>query len=113
MQVELFPPATRKTDPHSSHIAEKKMIDSGARKSQCQIVLDVLAAAEYPLTAKEIATRCYYDSVQVTRRLCDMKGKKDHNGFVVREAKVIQCAIRVCNTDGRTKMTTWSAVRNG
>ncbi|MCK5602001.1 hypothetical protein KAR91_09035 [Candidatus Pacearchaeota archaeon] len=102
MQLEMtFNQATRKTDPPSSHVAEKKVTDSGKRLSNCQKILDALGRLKKQglngATGREIAMASGVDYVTCMKRLSDLA----HSGKVVRGVE------RICRTDGVTPLITW------
>ncbi len=76
-QLDLFgisgsTPASRRTDPESSHLAEKKLRDSGALSHQRQQVLE--AVRRMPgSTAREMAEACGLCRYLVSRRLPELR----------------------------------------
>ena len=94
----LFNPIARRTDPESSHAAASEISRSAMRENQCATILALVRA--YPWsTAGELATWCGYDSVQITKRLNDLK----HAG------QIEKGRIRTCEIH-RRKMLTWGEV---
>ena len=70
-QGNLFPPATRKSDPQSSWWAEKEMNKSGTRGRQMGIVLETVR--NHPgCTSLELTRYCNLDRYQIARRLADL-----------------------------------------
>ncbi len=95
-----WPPASRSTDPVSSHSAELEINSTGTRAQQCEYVLEVLR--RFPgLTAKELTAKAgdpRLDRYTFNRRLPDLEKK----GLAVRGP------VRTCRVGGRLS-TTWRA----
>lgn len=74
-QRDLFtdPPATRATDPGTSYAAEKKITESGARRTIAQRVLACLLDHPDGLTYGEVADITGLRPDQVWRRMSDLK----------------------------------------
>ena len=75
-----FSPATRKTHPKTSKKAEKKITESGSRKSHCQIILECLKRNGNS-TSEELAVALdgILTYAQVWRRMADLQ----HNGYII------------------------------
>lgn len=99
---ESFAPASRRTDPASSHLAEQEINKSGARQRQCDIVLWCVLRRN-GATAKELAREAArrgikdVDSYAFSRRLPDLEKK----GLVQRGV------LRECLVGGRRSVTWW------
>ena len=64
----------RKTDPETSKKAAEKLVKSGAHKSQCDKVYEVLKRfKKNGATPNEISARCGLDHYAVYKRLNDLK----------------------------------------
>ena len=101
MNTLPFPPASRRTDPSTSRAAEARFTHSGARQTQADIVLAALRTAINrtgltAMTAHELTEWCDLDSVQITRRLNDLR----------RTGRIEQCDKRQCRVV-RQQLTTW------
>ncbi len=84
-----WPPASAAADPSTSHEAEKRITNSGARQTQAERVLD--AVRRFPLhTSAELAGKVNLNRWQVARRLPDLQ----HQG------KVRQAGKRICGATG-------------
>lgn len=65
---------SRKTDPETSKTAARKLVQSGAHKSQCDKVYTVLKRfKKHGATPNEISERCDLDHYAVYKRLNDLK----------------------------------------
>ena len=85
----LFPPASHRHDPSTSHIAERSVTGSGVRKTHCARVLS--AVQRYPrMTAPEYMPWTGLTEIQVRRRLTDL-----HNAGEIHIA-----GERVCSVNG-------------
>lgn len=92
-----FPPSVRKSDPLSSYEAEQRITKSGARQTQCEIVLDGLR--RYPRhTSAELARRLGLDRYMVARRLADLADEK------IGKARKIEPG-RTCGVSGKRAVT--------
>ena len=69
-QERLFPPASRNTDPETSHVSEKQM-NADDRETICDAIVDQLARYPNGLTAGEISELVPYSYPQVWRRCSD------------------------------------------
>jgi hypothetical protein len=91
-----LPPASRDTDPESSHEAEAKHKARGSHKNMALILV-----RRYPgSTAQELAIHCEHLMLhhELLRRLCDLA---DH-----RDGRIYRGEQRKCRVTGR-KMLTW------
>lgn len=70
-----FGKAARRTDPYTSHKADRKFTKSGKRLTHCQIILNCLKKHN-GLTYPEIAKRCGLTQPQVWRRRIDLINNK-------------------------------------
>ncbi len=98
----MRPPTTsrrlaRRGDPISSHLAAEALVASGHHALQQEVVL-ALVLARPGATAAELAEGSPFDSVQVTRRLNDLR----------RHGRVEKRPLRTCRLKGRL-MLTWAA----
>lgn len=95
MRVET--PASRRTDPDTSHQAELELTRTGTRAGQQQIVHERVLL-RHGLTASEHAERpdCPLDRYQFQRRLSDL------TGVHVRRGEARQCTVT-----GRKAITWW------
>lgn len=90
------PPATRKYDPESSHLAEEEVTESGKREKQYRTVMS--AISETPgYTAVELSRRHNLDRYMVSRRTADLC----HKGMITRGAP------RRCTVNKRSMVTWW------
>jgi len=88
-------PASRNTDPLSSHLAEDEVNTSGARKRQQDIVLDLVK--QWPgSTSAELAHKSGYDRTMVARRLPELAGLYIRRGELDR-----------CNVTDKRCVTWW------
>ncbi|MHC1728541.1 MAG: winged helix-turn-helix domain-containing protein [Syntrophobacteraceae bacterium] len=88
----------RNTDPVTSKLAAKEMIDSGKLSSQAASVF--AAVKKYPeKTSLELTRCCPLDRYQIARRLADLQNA----GFVE------QTGARKCSVGGRPSVT-WRAL---
>ncbi len=88
-------PASRTTDPETSHEAERHMNDSGKRASHCQLVarwVELMPGS----TAGELGELTGLGHHETQRRLSDL-----HNRGRVRRGERRQCNINL------TQMMTW------
>lgn len=96
--VSIFtfePAASRKTDPDSSHIAERQITVSGVRGSQQREILELVK--QYPgKTSLELTRYSKLDRYQIARRLSDLNA----TGFVF-QGPIRRCAV------GDRKSVTW------
>ena len=72
-QRPIFPPASHRNDPATSHEAEAAVTKSGQRATHALLVLRELKANPAGLTAPEIAAMLRLEIYQVRRRLTDLK----------------------------------------
>lgn len=97
----------RRTDPVSSHVAAREVVESGRGAGQAAQVLALVRS--YPgETAGELAVRSAVydrplDSVQVTRRLADLR----------RDGSVTQGEARKCRSHDRLMATWWPVQTQG
>ena len=97
--MNIKTPASRATDPKSSHEAEENITDCGKRQAQIDLILKQVEESPGQ-TSGEIAKALTelghsMDNVMVSRRLSDMKG-----------LTIKQGDYRKCSAKG-TKMITW------
>jgi len=90
------PPATRKTDPPTSRMAEKQITESGQRDTQCRQVFAALQRHE-GRTSRELADIGDLDRYMVARRLPDLDQ---------RQGLVIQAESRYCALT-KSQCVTW------
>lgn len=93
----IDPPASRTTDPSTSHIAEAQMSASGSISAQRADVLWAVCLSP-DCTAREIARACRVDRYATSRRLPEL----ERHGLVTRGP------TRVCRVGGRLSAT-WRA----
>jgi hypothetical protein len=98
MIMNIYPIASRKTDPETSHMAEAEVTDSGGRDKQCQQVLEAVRQSPGS-TAVELASMYHLDRYAVSRRTSDLESR----GLVEKGER------RACQIKG-TQMVTWFAV---
>lgn len=98
MQDFSSQPASRNTDPLSSHLAEAEINDSGSRESQAYRILEIVSMNP-GLTSREMVDFCRLDRYQIARRLADLK-----SAGIIRQG-----IIRKCRVGGR-KSVTWYPV---
>ncbi len=90
-----LPPASRRTDPATSHAAEREVSRSGRRLTQLQAVLADVRS--HPgATAGEIARRTGIDRSTVSKRTADLA-----NQGRIDRGQPRECAVH------RRQMTTW------
>lgn len=87
-------PASRTTDPLSSHLAEQEVTESGARAIQCRKVYSALRRAPGS-TSAELAKAFDIDRHCVARRLPDLAD----SGYITRSDQ------RKCMVTGRLSLT--------
>jgi predicted ArsR family transcriptional regulator len=93
-------PLARRTDPESSHIAARRMVESGAQGDQQQITL--VLVRKYPnRTSDELAALGSLDRYQLARRLPEL----ERSGLVERGA------MRKSDTTGRPACTWHEKIR--
>lgn len=96
-QLDLLAPASRFSDPSSSHSAAAEHDESGRRNEHASAVLSIVHGSP-GLTYREISARLrHLEPVEVMRRLNDLA----HAGAVQRGAQ------RKCNASGRLALTWW------
>lgn len=67
-----FSPASRNTDPVTSHLAEQEVTKTGKRQTQAEIVLE--AVRNYPgRTSFELTQYCPLNRYQIARRTADLE----------------------------------------
>ncbi len=93
--MSSYPPATRRTDPASSRLAEKKLSHSGRRQAQADLVLKLVETLEGS-TSRELANVSILDRYQVSRRLADLE-----HVHKVRKGRQRLCTV------GQRPMVTW------
>lgn len=101
-QMSMFSstPASRSTDPESSHEAESEITRSGARASQQHKVLAMVR--KWPgRTSRELAALANLDRYMIARRLPELTPIK------VRRGEMKQCTI------AQKKAVTWWPVEAG
>ena len=96
----LLPPASRRSDPPSSKMADQEITESGQRESECGFVLWGLWTMQQPVTSRELAMRMGADRYMVAKRLPELRalGKAQSSGD----------RIRKCRVSGRKCMTWWA-----
>lgn len=95
-KLNLFSPASRRTDPKSSHSAERGVNQSGSREIQQKLIYDYVQS--WPgRTSLEMTERLDLDRYQIARRLADLKNA----------GLVYQGASRKCRIGGRDSVTWW------
>lgn len=101
-------PASRASDPPSSHAAEQQHTASGARHGNCAVVLAILRRQTEPVTFRQVyaaATDAELDglgeggAVEVMRRLNDL-----------REAKMVRNGPSAICPISRKRVQTWEAI---
>ena len=97
MQANLnFPPASHRSDPHTSRQAEAAITASGQRQTQAEIVLEAVNA--HPgLTSAELTRHIEMDRWQIARRLPDLEA----NGLVKKGKP------RLCNLKRKLSVIWW------
>ena len=89
-----FPPASHRTDPHTSRQAEAAITESGARQTQAELVFQ--AVKDHPgLTSAELTRHCELNRHQIARRLPDLEA----NGLVKKGTP------RLCNLKRKLSVT--------
>ncbi len=92
--MNIQTPASRKTDPESSFLAEKQITNSGKRQTHQRIIKDFLV--NHPgHTAAEIGVKTGLGQIAVTRRLSELNGVYAQRGVQ-----------RKCRVNGSV-MATW------
>jgi len=71
IQADLFTPATRNTDPETSHIAGKKITESGERAEHCKRILLMMRKYNGYTTA-ELAGEMSLTEAQVHKRMHEL-----------------------------------------
>jgi len=101
-----WPPASKNTDPESSHEAETIITASGVREKQVQWAFDLVR--KHPnMTAKELASmvgggdkyKTAYYGIRLARRLSDLK-----NMNKVKAGNMRKCMV------SKRKAVTWSII---
>ncbi len=88
-------PASRNSDPASSHLAETEITTSGRRKNQCDQILKMVRTHDGE-TARELASHDHdLDRYAYSRRLPDLES----HGLVTRGE------MRKCRVGGRLSVT--------
>lgn len=77
--MEIRTPASRRTDPETSALAEEEINASGSRKSQQELVFR-LVDQRPGHTAQELAQHTHLDRYQIQKRLSEMTGLKIRRG---------------------------------
>lgn len=98
MREQSFPPASRRTDPISSHSAERRITRSGRRATQAERVYAALCDLD-GATSAELAPRCGLDRWQTARRLPDLEA----------QGQIVKGAMRKCEVTGAKSVTWWLA----
>lgn len=105
------PPASRRTDPLTSHLAEIEHTQSGMRACQRDYIYKLVClhpgstAHELALYASRACLPIDLDSVQITRRLNDLADTThDHRQ---RERPIYRGDARKCRIVGRKCLTWW------
>lgn len=95
--MEIRTPASRRTDPETSALAEEEINATGSRKGQQKHVLFLVS--QHPgHTAKELELYSLLDRYQIQRRLSELADLKIRRG-----------SKRTCQVTGR-KAVTWYAL---
>jgi len=95
-QDDLFRPASRTTDPETSHSAEREVNLSGRRSTQCSAVEDDVLAHN-GATAGEIARRIGLDRHTVSKRTADLAN----------QGRIHRGPTRVCLANHRAMLSWW------
>lgn len=91
-----LPPAARRTDDLTSHLAAREFTASGKREYHCAIVLSAVKA--HPgRTSLELSLRCSLNRFDIARRLPDLLAA----GFVRKGER------RHCEVTGKLALTWW------
>jgi hypothetical protein len=98
---EDFPPASRTSDPASSHQAEHGVTASGQRGTHMELVLGAMKRQGKPMTAREIGCLVPLDNVEITRRLNDL----------VKRDQAVKGEMKKCSVLGK-RVSTWQATTN-
>lgn len=78
--TDVFPPASRRTDPESSHKAEREINADGSRKAQQNLAIAAVAAFA-GRTSQELAELTGHDRYMLARRLPEAeKARRVHRG---------------------------------
>ena len=96
-QLDLTFPASRRTDPQTSFLAEKELNDTGSRSLQARQVLEVLMRNE-GRTSRELAWIGEMDRYLVARRLPDLE----------KVGLARKGPARRCDQSGRKSVTWWT-----
>jgi len=104
-QLSLFDiPASRASDPDSSHIAERQLKDSGDMGKKRKMVYEALKGNGW-LTARELSARSGLDHPTTHKRLPELEAL----GYVERKRNPIgEIHLRKCRISGR-KCCVWRA----
>lgn len=101
---EMFPPASRSTDPATSHMAEAKM-NAGPRAVRMNQVLELIR--KYPgCTAGELSRHMFKDHPELP---ITVSAETPHKRTTDLESKglIYRGGIRKCLDSGRDRLTWW------
>lgn len=93
--MNIQTPIAKNIDPDTSHLAADEITESGQRKRQLDIAVD-LVGANPGMTRAELAKESGLCKFMIARRLSDAKG------LLVRQG-----AKRKCSVDNRMVVTWW------
>lgn len=97
MVSETFPPASRRTDPRTSHDSEAEHTAGGRRATHCRLIFQSIRL-EPGRTCREIAKGLPLDAYEVSKRLSDLH----------QAGKIVSVGERRCLLSGR-KARVWIA----
>jgi len=96
-QFELFPPASKSSDPITSDMAEERFTRSGKRQGHCRLILDWMRFKQRDWTTAELATWITeLDRYAIARRMVDLE----------RQGRIQRAGRRICLVKG-TEAQAW------